>query len=52
MAKFLNLSIDIAADMFLTFGDWRDVRRLSRMNANAIAAERRRYQAIASEGVR
>lgn len=53
MAKFLTLSIDISTDLFLAGGaSWADVRRMSRMNAAQIAAERRRYMRFAAEGTK
>ncbi len=47
MAKFFNLSIDIAADMFVFAGDWEVVREISGKNAALIVVERRRYLAMA-----
>lgn len=50
MAKINALTIDIASDLFLASGAWGTVREISAMNAADIAAERRRYMALASEG--
>jgi len=41
MAKFFNLSIDIAADLFVFAGDWAVVREISVKNAALIAVGRR-----------
>jgi len=51
MAKINALTIDIASDLFLAGDGWRTVREISAMNAASIVAERRRYMAIAKEGV-
>ena len=48
MARFMVVTIDIAADLFLVSGKWSTVREVSAHNADAIASERRRYQAFAS----
>jgi len=50
MTKAINLSIEIASDMFLAGGEWYTVRVISEMNGEAIAVERRRYVAMTSEG--
>jgi hypothetical protein len=50
MAKFFNLSIDVAADLFVFDGSWETVREISAKNAALIASERRRYVTIAKEG--